>query len=74
MKININTDDIGIDLLLKSLKMLSLHGKELQYSWIKDIDVENALRMTKMIRNGLDKAEVKYEGLPPSKCEEGVCD
>tara|TARA_R100001443_G_scaffold96430_1_gene103239 strand:+ start:413 stop:643 length:231 start_codon:yes stop_codon:yes gene_type:complete len=74
-KIQITTDDLGVDLLLKCLKMLSLHGNENRFTWIEEDDVENALRMTSMIRNALDKGEVtEYKGLAPSKCEDGVCD
>jgi len=73
--INIRTDDKGLDILLKCLKLLSLHGNENRYSWINHNDVDNALRMTNMIRHGIDKGNFsEYEGLAPSKCEDGVCD
>lgn len=75
MKVNIKTDDKGVDILLKCLKLLSLHGNENRYSWINDKDVDNALKMTNMIRHGIDKGSInKYEGLAPSKCDDGVCD
>tara|TARA_S200002703_G_C3775166_1_gene238709 strand:- start:103 stop:321 length:219 start_codon:yes stop_codon:yes gene_type:complete len=72
MKININTDDKGVDLILKALGILIMKGKDASAS---DEDIQNAHAMKMMITDGLEKGEViKYEGLSPSKCEEGVCD
>jgi len=72
MKINIVTDDKGIDLILKALGILIMKGKE---SSASNEDVQNAHIMKKMINEGMKNGEIiEYEGIAPSNCEEGVCD
>ena len=52
--VNVNTDKMGIDLILKGLRLVRVY-QEREKSWITPVDKDNAKKMTDMIEKIIRK-------------------